>query len=191
VDAFCTTRWIAFSQASSPRFFICYLVTNSFNQEDEMAINKLKDYLNYNGVKYVTVSHSKAYTAQEVAASIHIRGKKIAKTVIVKIDGQFAMVVLPASYRVDFEKLKETVGAEEVKLASETDFIDNFPECEVGAIPPFGNLYGMKVYVAASIVEDEDFLFNAGSHTELMKLPFKTYEDLVQPQVVRMSFKCN
>ncbi len=156
-----------------------------------MAINKLKDYLNYNDVKYVTVTHSKAYTAQEVAASIHIRGKKIAKTVIVDIDGQFAMVVLPASYRVDFEKLQETVGAKKVRLASETEFIDSFPECEVGAIPPFGNLYGMKVYVAASIVEDEDFLFNAGSHTELMKLPFKTYEDLVKPQVVRMSFKCN
>lgn len=155
-----------------------------------MAIDKLKNFLNDNGVKYVVVTHSKAYTAQEVAASAHIRGKKIAKTVIVNIDGQLAMVVLPASYRVDFEKLKETIGANSVELASEEDFKDKFPECEVGAIPPFGNLYGMKVYVAASIVEDEDLLFNSGSHTELMKLPFQTYEELVKPRIVRMSFKC-
>ncbi len=155
-----------------------------------MAINKLKKFLNDNDIKYVSVTHSKAYTAQEVAASVHIRGKKIAKTVIVSIDGQVAMVDLPASYMVDFEKLRETIGATDVSLAAETDFISSFPECEVGAIPPFGNLYDMKVYVAASIVEDEDFLFSAGSHTELMKIPFKTFENLVKPEVVRMSFKC-
>lgn len=156
-----------------------------------MAINKLKKFLNDNNVKYVTVTHSKAYTAQEVAASVHIRGRKIAKTVMVEIDGELAMVVLPASYRIDFQKLQDTIKAKNVRLVSESDFKGRFPECEVGAMPPFGNLYDMKVYVAASIVEDEDFLFNAGSHTELMKLPFKTYEKLVKPEIVRMSFKCN
>ena len=113
-----------------------------------MPANKLREFLNSQQVKYVTISHSPAYTAQEVAASAHVRGKDLAKTVMVTLDGRMAMVVLPASRKVGFDLLREVSGAENVQLASERAFSDMFPGCEVGAMPPFGNLYGMDVYAS-------------------------------------------
>jgi Ala-tRNA(Pro) deacylase len=154
-----------------------------------MPVRKLKEFLDDNGVKYVTVSHSVAYTAQEIAARAHVRGKNLAKTVMVKIDGRLAMTVLPASYKVDFELLKDTTGADGVELASEADFQDLFPGCETGAMPPFGNLYGMDVFVAKTLAEDDEIAFNAGSHTELLKLPYADFERLVDPTVVRISLQ--
>jgi len=154
-----------------------------------MPVKQLKDFLDENGVKYVTITHSVAFTAQEIAASAHIPGKDLAKTVMVKIDGEMAMVVLPASYRVDFTLLKETLGAKSVALASEHEFKTRFPKCEVGAMPPFGNLYGMDTYVAESLAEDEDIAFNAGSHTELIRLPYKVFEQYVKPTVLEFSVK--
>jgi len=154
-----------------------------------MPVRKLKEFLDDNGVKYVTVSHSVAYTAQEIAARAHVRGKDLAKTVMVKIDGEVAMAVLPASYKVDFELLKDTTGADGVALASEEEFKDLFPGCETGAMPPFGNLYGMNVYVARTLAEDDEIAFNAGSHTELLKLPYADFERLVDPTVVRISLQ--
>jgi Ala-tRNA(Pro) deacylase len=154
-----------------------------------MPVNKLKEFLNQNNIKYVSVSHSLAYTAQEIAASAHIKGKKLAKTVLVKIDGKMAMAILPASYKVDFDLLRESASAQDVRLANEQEFKDRFPECDVGAMPPFGNLYDMEVYVAASLVEDEEIVFNAGTHTELMKLSYKDYERLVNPKIMRFSAK--
>jgi Ala-tRNA(Pro) deacylase len=152
-----------------------------------MPVKKLKEFLDNNKVKYVCMTHSPAYTAQEIAASAHIPGKEVAKTVIVKMDGKMAMAVLPASYKVDFDKLREVSGATEVELATEGEFRDLFPECEVGAMPPFGNLYGMPVYTTESLMEDEEIAFNAGSHTELMRLSTKEFRRLVQPEVVRFS----
>jgi Ala-tRNA(Pro) deacylase len=96
-------------------------------------------------VKYVTIRHSPTFTAQEIAASAHIPGKQLAKAVIVNLDGKLAMAVLPASDTVDFERLKAAAGARTVALAHEQDFQDRFPECEVGAMPPFGHLYGLDV----------------------------------------------
>jgi Ala-tRNA(Pro) deacylase len=152
-----------------------------------MPVKKLKDFLDNQKIKYVAITHSPAYTAQEIAASAHIRGKELAKTVVVKIDGKMAMAVLPASYRVDFDLLKKAAGASTVELASEKEFKDLFPECEVGAMPPFGNLYGMEVFVADSLAEDEEIAFNAGSHTELIKLTYKDFERVVKPKVVTLS----
>ena len=149
-----------------------------------MPVKKLKDFLDSHGVKYVTIGHSRAYTAQEVAASSHISGKELAKTVMVKIDGEMAMAVLPASRSVDFNLLKQTLGAKNVELAAEQEFQDMFHECEVGAMPPFGNLYSMKVYVSKSLTEDEQIAFNAGTHTELIKLAYKDFKNLVKPEVV-------
>ncbi len=154
-----------------------------------MPVKKLKEYLESHKIKYVTISHSAVYTAQEIAASAHIPGKEMAKTVVVRIDGKMAMAVLPASYRVDFELLKEAAGASSVELASEEEFEDLFPDCEIGAMPPFGNLYGMDVFVAASLAEDEDIAFNAGSHSELIRLSYKDFERLVGPKVVEFSSK--
>lgn len=152
-----------------------------------MPIKKLKEYLDKNRIKYVAVSHSKAYTAMEIAASAHISGKELAKTVMVKIDGKMAMAVLPASQKVDFDLLKKALMAKQVEIASEGEFKNLFPECELGAMPPFGNLYGLDIYVAKSLAEDEDIVFNAGSFTELIRLSFQDYEKLVMPKVLKFS----
>ena len=152
-----------------------------------MPVKKLKEFLNTEGVKYIMISHSPAYTAQQTAASAHISGKELAKTVMVKVDGKMAMAVLPASYRVNFELLKKAAEVREVELATEEEFKGMFPGCDVGAMPPFGNLYGMEVFVAEKLAEDEEIAFNAGSHTELIKLSYKDFERLVRPKVARFA----
>jgi len=152
-----------------------------------MPVKKLKDFLDNQKIKYVTITHSPTYTAQEIAASAHIPGKELAKTVIVKLDDKMAMAVLPASSKVVFDLLKKAAGANKAELASEKEFKDLFPECEVGAMPPFGNLYGMEVFVADSLAEDEEIAFNAGSHTELIRLAYKDFERVVKPKVAIFS----
>ena len=113
----------------------------------------------------------------------------MAKTVMVKLDGKMAMAVLPASYQVDFGLLKKATGAKKVELAGEKEFQDIFPECDVGAMPPFGNLYDMDVFVAQSLTEDEEIAFNAGSHTELIRLSYSDFEKLVKPTILKFSAK--
>lgn len=154
-----------------------------------MPVQTLKEFLDSQGVKYVTISHSAAYTAQEIAASAHVPGKELAKTVMVKLDGTLAMAVLPASSQIDFERLQAVAGAQSAELAGEREFQELFPGCELGAMPPFGNLYGMDVYADTSLSDDEDIAFNAGSHTELMRLPYRDFERLVGPQVSGFSRK--
>ena len=153
-----------------------------------MPANKLKEFLDSQQVKYVTIRHSASYTAQEVAASAHVRGKDLAKTVMVTLDGRMAMVVLPASRKVGFDLLREVSGAENVQLASERAFSDMFPGCEVGAMPPFGNLYGVDVYASKLLEQDEEIAFNAGSHTELIRLAYQDFVRLVSPKVARLAF---
>src|ERR671925_1001311 len=148
-----------------------------------MPIQKLTEFLNAHNVKYVTIRHSPAYTAQEIAASAHIPGKQLAKPVIVKLDGTLAMAVLPASDKIDFGRLQAAAGARTVALANEQDFQDRFPECEVGAMPPFGHLYGLDVWVAARLAEDEEIAFNAGDHTELIRMAYRDFDRLVRPKV--------
>jgi Ala-tRNA(Pro) deacylase len=151
-----------------------------------MPVQNLRDFLNENGVKYVTISHSPAFTAQEIAALTHIKGQDMAKTVMVKLDDEMAMAVLPASYHVDLEMLEAATGARHAAIATEQEFKGRFPQCEAGAMPPFGNLYGMDVYVDSELTEDEEIAFNAGSHTELVRLAYNDFARLVRPQV--MSF---
>ncbi|MBK9098779.1 MAG: YbaK/EbsC family protein [bacterium] len=152
-----------------------------------MPSKKLKAFLDENKVKYISIQHSSAYTAQEIAAIAHIPGKDLAKTVIIKIDGKMAMAVLPASYKVSFDNLKSSLGVNEVRLAYEQEFMDKFPDCEVGAMPPFGNIYGMDVYVAETLAEDEEIAFNACNHTELIKMSFSDFEKLVKPKRIKFS----
>jgi Ala-tRNA(Pro) deacylase len=152
-----------------------------------MPLRKLTEFLDSEGVKYQTINHSPAFTAQEVAALAHVPGKELAKTVMVKVDDEIAMAVLPANERVDLDRLQEATGAKRVELASEREFKELFPECELGAMPPFGNLYGVKVYVDDSLAEDEEIAFNAGTHTELMRLPYRDFERLVHPKVVEVA----
>jgi Ala-tRNA(Pro) deacylase len=149
-----------------------------------MHINKVRTFLDEQHVKYVVISHSKAYTAQGIAAISHISGKELAKTVIVKLDGALGMAVLPASFQVDLLALKKAVGVREAALASEREFKEHFPDCETGAMPPFGNLYGIPVYVDETLAEDREIAFNAGSHYELIKLSYADFERLVKPVVL-------
>jgi Ala-tRNA(Pro) deacylase len=153
-----------------------------------MPVKKLKEYLDSNGVKYVCINHSAAYTAQEIAASAHIRGKELAKSVMVTLDGRMAMAVLPASRKISFDLLREASRAENVQLAGENAFGDMFAGCEVGAMPPFGNLYDMEVYVSKLLADDEEIVFNAGSHTELIRLAYLDFKRLVNPKVVRIAY---
>jgi len=149
-----------------------------------MIIQKLRQFLDEHLVKYIVITHSKAYTSQGIAASAHISGNELAKTVMLKRDGELCMAVLPASKQVNlaaFAKLTQSGGA---CLASERDFKDRFPDCEVGAMPPFGNLYGLAVYVDTSLARDKEIAFNAGSHLELVKLAYNDFERLVKPTIV-------
>ncbi|MBM4142223.1 MAG: YbaK/EbsC family protein [Lentisphaerae bacterium] len=149
-----------------------------------MPVQNLRAFLDGNGVKYVVISHSKAYTAQEIAASAEVPGKELAKTVMVKADGRMAMAVLPASRQVDFDRLARGIGVKRAELAQEKEFTDLFPGCEPGAMPPFGNLYGVDVYVETELTRDAQIAFNAGSHTELVKLAYGDFARLVKPRVL-------
>ncbi|NIM95767.1 MAG: deacylase [Anaerolineales bacterium] len=154
-----------------------------------MPASKVKEYLDSQKVEYTTLEHSRAYTAQEVAASAHVPGRELAKTVMIKLDGEMAMAVLPAAYRVNFDRLKEVMGAKKVELATEKEFKDLFPDCEVGATPPFGNLYGMEVIADESLSENMVIAFCAGSHTELIQLSYADFEKLAEPKVFDFSLK--
>lgn len=146
------------------------------------------EYLDDRHVHYATIRHPQAFTAQESAASAHIPGKILAKTVIVKMDGRMAMAVLPASYQIDFLLLKAVTGADQVELATEDDFKDLFPHYEIGAMPPFGNLFGLEVFVAESLAENEDIAFNGGSHVAIIKMAYQDFVELVHPTVIRFSY---
>jgi Ala-tRNA(Pro) deacylase len=152
-----------------------------------MPVSKVKEHLDANGVRYSTISHSVAYTAQEIASIAHIPGKDLAKVVVVRVDGEMAMAVLPASFQVDLKALEAAIGAREVRLATETEFKYSFPDCEPGAMPPFGNLYGMKVYVDETLTRDREIVFNAGTHRDLVRLGYDDFARLVKPQIFRFS----
>ena len=154
-----------------------------------MPIRRLREFLDSHGVRYFVVSHSAAYTAQEIAAAAHVPGKELAKTVMVNIAGKMAMVILPASRQLDFECLREITDTRDVELAGEKEFAGLFPECEIGAMPPFGNLYGMDVYVSEELEADDEIAFNAGAHTELLRLSYDDYKKLVHPKVAKLSLE--
>jgi Ala-tRNA(Pro) deacylase len=150
-----------------------------------MPAEKLAEYLESQGVQYTVIEHhAPVYTAQEIAASTHIPGKQLAKTVMVKVDGGLAMAVIPASQRVNLNRLKELVGAGKVELASEQEFRNKFPDCQVGAMPPFGNLYGIPVYAAQDLAEEIEIAFCAGSHTELVQISFSDFKRLAEPKIL-------
>ncbi len=152
-----------------------------------MPLEKLKNFLDKQNVRYVVISHSVAYTAAGIAALAHIPGRELAKTVIVKIDGALAMAVVSASQHVNLPFLKAATFAKTVELATENEFKERFPDCEVGAMPPFGNLYGMPVFADESLSRDKEIAFNAGSHRELVRIAWDDFERLVQPTVLRIA----
>lgn len=149
-----------------------------------MPASKLREFLDSRGVKYVSVRHSPAFTAQEVAQSAHVSGRDFAKTIVVCTEAGMALVVLPATRRIVLSDLREMMQVPHVRLASEQEFRDLFPDCELGAMPPFGNLYGLPVYVAESLAAEREISFNAGTHTEVFKLRYEDFETLVKPVVL-------
>lgn len=152
-----------------------------------MPSARLRSYLDENNIKYITIKHSPAFTAQEIAAVSHVPGKNLAKVVIINIKGKLAMAVLPASYKVNVDELKEQLGTDSVKLAHEKEFMNLFPDCEVGAMPPFGNLYGMDVYVAKDLTEEEYIYFNSCTHTELIQMKYEDFQKLIQPKILEFA----
>ena len=149
-----------------------------------MPVKKLREFLDKENVKYVSITHSPAYTMTEIAAAAHIPGDQVAKTVMVKIGKQMAMVVVPASMHVDLELLREATGVGSAELATEQEFQDLFPGCEPGSMPPFGNLYGLDVFVSPALSRCEAIAFNAGTHTELIQLAYEDFERLATPKIV-------
>ena len=152
-----------------------------------MALANLMEFLDARNVAYVVISHSPAFTAQGIASLVHISGKELAKTVIVKLDGKLVMAVLPAQFHVDLAALKKAANATTAQLASEEEFADRFPGCETGAMPPFGNLFGLDVFADDSLEADKEVAFNAGTHRELIRMAWADYKRLAEPKVTRLA----
>jgi Ala-tRNA(Pro) deacylase len=152
-----------------------------------MPTDRLVSFLDRNEVDYATLAHSEAYTARAVASAVHLPATEIAKTVMIKIDGELAMAVLPASRDVDLEILEAVLGADRVRLAGESHFKRHFPDCETGAMPPFGNLYGMKVFVDEGLTHDRVIAFQAGNHSEAIRMAYQDFARLVRPEVLSFS----
>lgn len=152
-----------------------------------MVPGRLVDYLDSERAEYVVMAHSPAFTAQCIAGLAHIPGKELAKTVVVKLDGKMALAVVPAMCRVDLELLRRATGAGSAVLATEEEFFELFPECETGAMPPFGNMYGMATYADESLTLDKEIAFNAGTHRELIRIRWTDYVRLARPEVLRFA----
>lgn len=149
-----------------------------------MASIKLSEFLNQHQVNYTSISHPLAYSTREISHLCHISENQLAKTVIINVGNKLAMVVLPASFTIDFEKLRKVLHESNVTLASEAEFNNVFSDCELGAMPPFGNLYNVDVYVEKSLANNKDIVFNAGTHTEVIKISYKDFVNLVHPKVI-------
>ncbi len=154
-----------------------------------MPAKKIKKMLDQQNIKYICINHSPAYTARETAASTFVPRREFAKTVIVDLDGEEVMAVVPASRHVDLAALRQQAGAEHARLASEEEFEARFPDCEPGAMPPFGSLYDMRVFVDTMLTDVDDLCFNAGSHEQILRMETRDYLDLEKPVVGDIAIK--
>lgn len=148
-----------------------------------MPRSKIQRVLDDNDVKYMVVEHPPTYAALDVAGSARIDGRELAKVVMVKLDGKMAMAVLPATEKVDLAAIAKAVGAELAAVAQEDEFTGLFPDCQPGAMPPFGNLYDLPVYVDRSLAANDFIAFNAGTHHTLIRMHYADFEQLVRPKV--------
>ena len=154
-----------------------------------MPARQLKSLLDQKGIKYISINHSPAYTARETAASTFVPRREFAKTIIVDLDGVKVMVVVPASRHVDTHALAKVASGKEARLATEDEFKSLFPDCEIGAMPPFGSLYDMKVFVDPMITEVDDLCFNAGSHEQIIRMDCSDYLDIEKPVIGTIAIK--
>lgn len=150
-----------------------------------MVAKRLREFLDAKGVKYIATVHSAAFTAMEVAAAAHVPGRELAKTVMVWLDDRMVMAVMPSSFRVGLESLAAEAGARRATLATEDEFRERFPDCDTGAMPPFGNLWQVPVYVSEKLAGDERISFAAGTHNEIVTLAFRDFMRLAEPRVLR------
>lgn len=144
--------------------------------------SRLEKLLGQTHSSYKVLPHSRAYTAQEVAQLTHVHGKHMVKAVIIVADGQHIMLAVPASAKVDLEALRIKLGAKEIRLAEEREFSGDFPDCEIGAMPPLGNLYGLRLIAAEPLKRDAEVVFNAGNHLEIIRMKEDEWEKLAQPE---------
>ena len=164
--------------------FAMTLVGPTSNPEVAMIVLKrLQSYLDSHQIPYQIIGHSLAYTAREAANSLHVPADTFAKVVVVKADGRYVMTVLPSNWKVDFRRLIDVLEYPHVRLATEEELATLFPDCEIGSMPPFGNLYGTPVYVDETLTRDEEIVFDAGSHVGAIKMRYQDFADLVHPQV--------
>jgi len=147
---------------------------------------RLRSFLESHQVVHSVTVHPRAYTAREVAASEHLPARELAKTVVLSSDGEYLMVVIPASKVVDLPEARLTLGANQVRLATEDELGKLFPDCELGAMPPFGTLYHMQVFLDSSLTGEEHIAFNAGTHREVLHMKTADFRNLVQPTVVSL-----
>jgi len=145
------------------------------------------DYLKKNSVHYEVIEHTPVFTAHEAAVASHVPDKDLAKTLIVQTDDKYCMVVIPADHRLDEHLLSKTINAKQLHLAQEEDLKPLFPDCELGAMPPFGNLYALPVYIDKSLTNDDEIVFNACSHTKSIRLKMNDYLGLVKPVIAEFS----
>ena len=145
-------------------------------------LKKLQEYLDSHKVKYQVLTHSVAYTAQEIAALQHLPGRQMAKVVMLKKDGKPFMAVVPATYRINFARLRDLLG-ERVEMETESEFRGLFPGCETGAEPPFGNLFNIEVWVDTSLTQNEEIVFNAGTHRQTVRMRYEDFARLAEPKV--------
>lgn len=156
-----------------------------------MATRRIREFLDGNKVSYEVISHSPAFTAQEVAASAHVPGRDLAKVVVISLDGEMALAVVPATHEVDLERLCALAGAAGADVAAERDFAHRFEGCKLGAVPPFGNLFGMDTYADSELAREEYIAFNAGTHTDVIAMKFADWRRLAKPKLATISFALN
>jgi Ala-tRNA(Pro) deacylase len=150
------------------------------------ARERLEEYLRGEGVAFESGRHPEAFTSQEVAAAEHVPGRMLAKVVVVTDDGDMAMLVVPSHHHVDLEQASAAIGRR-VRLATEKEFAPAFPDCDPGAMPPFGNLYDVPVYADRALTENETIVFQAGTHTDTMSIRYADFERLARPTVATFS----
>lgn len=153
-----------------------------------MPVQPFKQYLDRAGVEYMCLSHPPAFTAQQLAHHVKIAGDRVVKTVIIELDGKMAMLVMPATWRIRWDRLCRILDTDFIDLADEQAFENRFPDCEVGAMPPFGNLFDMSVYCAEALTRQPELAFAAGSHTESIHMKTSDLLDLVRPMVLEQGF---
>jgi Ala-tRNA(Pro) deacylase len=150
-------------------------------------IKRLREMFDLGKVSYEVYNHPLAYTAQEIAQRQHVSGDQIAKVVMLKADDKLVMAVVTGSQKIHLPTVRASLGAYEVRLATEDEFMSRFPDCEIGAMPPFGNLFNLPVYVDPAIARDEMIYFNAGNHVQTVRIHYKDFDRLVSPKVVQLT----